>query len=660
MRLQTLRLSNFQGIKQLQLDFDGHSAAIYGRNGIGKTTVYNAFTWLLTGKSSTDSKGFNPKTNDSDGGEVHNLDHSAEAVLSLDNGQLVTLKKVYHEVYKKKRGHATADFSGNTIDYYINGVPTKEKDYDTFVLEQLGGEENLKMITMPDYFLQKLDPKKRRKALADLFGNLSDEEIIQSDDALRDLPRFLQIPGSDGQLYSVPEYRKIAAARKAEINDRLSKLPERIDEATNAIPDDADGCSIEEIRARIREVDAHICLLEDRRAALNSDTASAQVAKQTAEATAKLEQARGIHQSSENTRLAAKRKELQALLDQASNMRRDSARAVMEADFLGDKRKRMEQAREKLLQEWAEINSKAWSPESEICPTCGQRLPEDRIAQLRGDFNQKKSQILMQITEQGQRECSQEMLLKLQMQIEEQNQIARTSRENADGLDKQAEELRNTICEVPFESTDEYQQMKANLDALSQRALEIQSDLGLQNQRVDLDRRIADRKDARNALQNRIFGIQRAEIIRERIRLLEQEERDLAAEFEQVENGLYLCELFVRQQVRLIDERINGHFKTIRFKLFKEQNNGGIADCCEALVPSENGALVPYPDANNAAKVNSGLETIGVLAEQLGISAPVFIDNAESVTDIQTVNAQVIRLVVSKDDDQLRLEVNDE
>ena len=106
-----------------------------------------------------------------------------------------------------------------------------------------------------------------------------------------------------------------------------------------------------------------------------------------------------------------------------------------------------------------------------------------------------------------------------------------------------------------------------------------------------------------------------------------------------------------------MSDRINGQFKTLRFQLFREQNNGGLADCCEALVPSPQGALVPYPDANDGAKVNSGLEVIDVLSKYFGVTAPIIVDKAESVTNLQTADTQIIRLVASEGDKQLRVVV---
>lgn len=105
----------------------------------------------------------------------------------------------------------------------------------------------------------------------------------------------------------------------------------------------------------------------------------------------------------------------------------------------------------------------------------------------------------------------------------------------------------------------------------------------------------------------------------------------------------------------MLDERINSRFKTLKFKLFHEQQNGGIQEVCKVLIPCESG-LVDYEKANNAARINAGLEIIAALSEHYGISLPVFVDNAESVTALDSIDNQVIRLVVSEADKQLRTE----
>jgi hypothetical protein len=235
MKLIRLKLENFQGIKSAEFKFDGHSASIYGDNATGKTTVYNAVTWLLFDRASTNAKNFTPKTKGANG-DLHYLDHAAEAEFNV-GGRHITLRKVYHENYKKKRGSATEEFDGHSVDYYVDGVPTKEKDFQLTLLAFCGSAEKMKMLTMPDYFPEQLPWDARRTILLEICGDVDDDMVIASTPELKDLPEYLQMPGSTIQRYSVEDYKKIAQTTKTDINKQIQAIPGRIDEATRAIPD---------------------------------------------------------------------------------------------------------------------------------------------------------------------------------------------------------------------------------------------------------------------------------------------------------------------------------------------------------------------------------------------------------------------------------------
>lgn len=151
-----------------------------------------------------------------------------------------------------------------------------------------------------------------------------------------------------------------------------------------------------------------------------------------------------------------------------------------------------------------------------------------------------------------------------------------------------------------------------------------------------------------------------AESQQERINQLRDKEKSLSGEYESIERGIFLCELFIKAKVGMLTEKINGKFSSVRFRLFQEQINGGIKEDCEVMIPSEGGRMVPYAFANNAARINAGLEIIDVLSKHWGLSIPVFVDNAESVTRLTQMDTQLIRLVVSEADKKLRLEVSEE
>ena len=196
MKINTLRLENFQGIKAATFDFKGQSASVYGDNATGKTTLFNALTWLLFDRPSTGAKGYTPKTKGPDG-DVHYLDHAAEAQFTMDGGRLVTLRKVFHENYKKKRGSATEEFDGHSVDFFIDGVPVKEKEYTAALLGFCGGAEQMKMLTMPHYFPEDMPWEARRKILLEVCGDVADTEVIASNGELMELPSYLLMPGTD-------------------------------------------------------------------------------------------------------------------------------------------------------------------------------------------------------------------------------------------------------------------------------------------------------------------------------------------------------------------------------------------------------------------------------------------------------------------------------
>ena len=192
MKLLNIKLQNFQGVRSAEFDFGGKSASIYGDNATGKTTVFNAFTWLLFDKASTGAKNFSPKTEG-----THDLDYVAEALIETDDGAQVDLRKVFHEVYKKKRGSQTKEFSGHTTEYYIDGVPTTATEFTSKVNSLVGTEEQMKMLTMPDYFPQTLSWQDRRKILLEVCGDVSDADVIENTPELKEagFSRMLLMPG---------------------------------------------------------------------------------------------------------------------------------------------------------------------------------------------------------------------------------------------------------------------------------------------------------------------------------------------------------------------------------------------------------------------------------------------------------------------------------
>lgn len=659
MKLYRLTLNNFQGIKSLSFDFpEGRSASIYGDNATGKTTCYNALTWLLFDKASTAAKNFTPKTKGPDG-DLHHLDHSAEAVFVTDTGRQITLKKTYHESYKKKRGSAMEEFDGHTVEYEVDGVPVKEKEFTATVIGFCGGDtEKPKMLTMPDYFPEQLSWDTRRKILLEICGDISDDEIIAANDDLKELKDFLRMNGTAEQYYTTDEYKKVAAARRGDINKQLTEIPARIDEAEKAIPDTT-GLDAEEIEQNIASLQRkRDNLAAEKAEAAAGGTAAATLRTQIADIRTKLAEGKAAHTKAQNDQNADIDADILLAKREVSEARRAAEDIRTDIDRAEAKKKRLEATREQLLEAYHEISATRWDEGQEICPTCHQQLPAEQIEKMREDFNLRKSQRLEEINKRGKTEASKTAIAELEAHIGDLRKKATEADEVRKTAEAKVEALAGRRVEpTTYETTEEYATLTAQIADLEAKIEDegkctSEAVAAVEAKIKAVDGAIRDERDKQMQLTM-------AENQHRRIAELEKQEKRLGGEFEELEKGLYLCDLFTKKKVSALTERINGKFKRVRFRLFIEQLNGGLKEDCEVMIPRDDGTLVPYTFANNAARIKAGLEIINTLAEHWNIRMPVFIDNAESVTHLENSDTQIIRLVVSEADKKLRLEVDE-
>lgn len=657
MLLQKLTLENFQGIRSQTFAFpDGCSASIYGDNGTGKTTVYNALTWLLFDKASTGAKSFSPKTRGPEG-DLHHLNHSVTAEFRAETGRVITLQKAFHEIYKKKRGSAHEEFDGHTVDYYVDGVPAKEKEYTATVLSFCGGDaEKPKMLTMPDYFPEQMPWDDRRKILLEVCGDITDEDVIASTSELKELPDFLLMPGTAERYYGIDEYRKIAAAKRKEINKQLEGIPERIDEAQKAIPD-LTGLDEKSVDRRITDLQKRIAsLTAERSMAATGSTAAAEVQKRISELLVDIANGKSAYIEAQNSQNAELNTAIFDAQAEASSHRRAKEDAEADLRRTRDKLDQLTKKREKLLLEWTAISEERWDEASEICPTCGQRLPAEKIDQMRSDFNLSKSNRLAEANRKGKTEASKEMVAEVTEEIQRLETLIATEEAARADAEARVERLKaQRVTALPYESTETYivlnnevSDLRAKLADESKCAEEAVASIDAQIKEADVE--LQSEQQKRTALAV-------AKTQEERIAELEAQEKRLTSEYEETEKGLYLCDVFTKAKVSMLTSRINDKFSRVRFQLFTDQLNGGVKEGCEVLVPAEDGRMIPFAYANNAARINAGLEIISTLSEHWGVKMPVFVDNAESVTRLVDAGTQVIRLVVSEQDKSLRLEV---
>lgn len=376
-KIKTLKLENFKGIKNLNIDFKD-TTNIYGDNAVGKTTIFDAYSWLLWDKDSLNRKDFAIKPYDKNGEGVHNLESIVEGDFSFDDTDL-NLKKIYKEVWTKKRGSTQAEFTGHTTDYYINSVPVKKKEYNERI-ESVLSEDNFNLLSNPLYFNQFLVKTERREILLSLIEDVKPEDIIAKNKDLEEL---------DLETYTVDELKKMAKDSARKINKDIESIPARIDELD---------------KSKIHDIDFDALEFRKR----NTLPAIKEIDEKLADAS---KMAEGMTEITE--KITALQKEKSELTEKYQNkcfevnLKNKNVLLEKEHDKLAleEAKKNIEKLKdlvEKARGEWQEVHKEQYQGDFK-CPTCGQDLLPDQIERTMANFNKKKSEKLTNIEEKSKR-----------------------------------------------------------------------------------------------------------------------------------------------------------------------------------------------------------------------------------------------------------------
>lgn len=674
MILKSLHLENFKGIKNLDVDFSDKTK-IKGQNAAGKTTIFDAFTWLLFNKNSAGEEKFNVRPLDKDGKRIDNVEIKVVAVLDVD-GKEVELSKVQKQNWVKKRGTNTVTLQGNPNTYEIDGYPKSEADFKAYVSGLAQSEEMFKMLTNPQYF-SSLKWKDQRNILMKLISDFSDVELAKTNAKYAPLLDELEkAPSTD-------DIRSKFSKALTEWKKKQTEIPVRIDEAEKS-KIDVDVAEQElaktDLTRKISEIDGKIA---------NSGSAIGDLRSREMQLQFDMS---GITQTMSGELSAKRRKLDDAIFDTdgkiddlhqkiqgTENQIMDNEKAISDADAerkdLGVK---YNAEKAKAFDETPyQFDESKWvfDDSTTVCSLCGQKLPDDKIELIKADFEarrEKAKEDLFRKLADAKRNFVEQTNSNMEniksKGFEQKRIIEDLTKKNAElqqsieSLEKQEqetlaqkEELSKQLSQLPEEAdysqNEEYVKLKAEHDEVLAKIEKLESEGAdsvvdeLKAEKSDLQARL----DEANAI------IAKASMnveIDERIAELQEQQKEIGQKVADQEQMLYLLEEFIRFKLDKISDSINSHFKTVNFKLFEMQLNGGMKDCCECTV---NG--VPYSTLNSGHRIVAGLDIIRSLSELYGVSCPIFVDNAESLNEfnVPDMDAQLILLSVSEDK-QLKVE----
>lgn len=672
MMLKSLHLENFKGSKLLDVNFT-EKTKIKGQNASGKTTVFDAFTWLLFNKNSAGEEKFNVRPLDKDGKRIDNVEIKVAAVLDVD-GKEVELSKVQKQNWVKKRGTDIVTLQGNVNSFEIDGYPKSEADFKAYVSGLAQSEEMFKMLTNPQYF-SSMKWKEQRDILMKLVSELSDVELAQTD------AKYAPLLGELEKAPSTDDIRAKFSKALSEWKKKQAEIPVRIDEAEKSKVD------VDVAEQELAKTD-----LERQIAGIDEQLKSAyKVVDDLEQQKFELQFEINDCKRKANELLIKERRALEDKKDEATRKFNDLHKKITILERgIGDKKRRIEALNGEKSELGKQYNAEitkvfdeapylfdeskwVFDENSTVCSLCGQKLPEDKIEQLKADFETRKAKVkegaadklkaakfsfdnhkkveLNRISTLGNEKKAEVEALKAEIVDAEKNfpELRKQETEQT----KIANECIKKLSELPEEAD-----LSANEDyeALMKKEADLQAQIDsaransidtseLESKKLELEAAL---EDAKTIIAQAAKNVE----VDERIAELQTEQKEIGQKVADQEQMLYLLEEFIRFKLNKVSESINSHFKTVNFKLFEMQLNGGMKDCCECTV---NG--VPYSTLNSGHRIVAGLDIIRSLSELYGVSVPIFVDNAESLNEfnVPDMDAQLILLSVSEDK-QLKVE----
>lgn len=635
--IKTLSLKNFKGIRSLDVEFKPDQTFIHGDNETGKTSIFDAFTWLLFGKNSEGNAVFDIKTIDSQGNTIPKIDHEVEGKIEV-KGRLVKLRKVYRENWVTRRGTSEEYLAGHETICYMDDVPVQISEYKRRINDIID-EGLFKLITDP-YHFSRMDKKDKRAVLISMAGEITDETILKVNPELNEVIGLME-----GKNIADEERRiadKINLIKKSEAD-----IPARIDEANRTIASQQDW---DEIKSKISDLEIELKSEDEKRNDLSKswegiESQQREIMNQIAELDReafKTKQASQNEADIKNAEIKSERSRIDRIISEITPQIQRADNDVIRKT--GDIES-LEALNEGLRAQWEVENEKEIriNPEDLACPACHREYDPDKIYEIQqsaaANFNSSKQRTLKQIEEDGSlnnkriTELKEEIaeIQKSKIQLTKDLKDARDLKEKYEAIPLQEPTIKS-VADVP-----DYAERR---EALNQQLLNIQKII----QKPDTsesDKRIAEIRAEIGQLQKELGRQEVVEESMKRLKELENQQVQLAQEKANLEKISMMITQYKKTRMLEIENTVNRMFEYVKFRMFKQQINGGDEEVCDALYKG-----VPYDSLNNAAKLNTGIDIINALCRHRETTAPIFIDNRESVTKIINTQSQIINLVV--------------
>lgn len=636
--LKNLKISNFKGIKEKSIDFSSKTKVL-GRNGAGKSSIFDAMLWLLFGKDSSGSAKFSVRPQDENGVDIDNLVISVTGTFDID-GKETVIEKTQSQKWVKERGAEVKTFKGNENKYIVNTIPKSEKEFKAW-LNEIVSEDVFKFVSNLNAFMSQ-DAKERRKTLFKLVSSITDIEVAGSskefEPLLEDLNQF-----------TIEEIMIRAKSILKNLNDKLKDIAPRIDEVNKSMSD----VDVAELELQKNSLNEQLSEIEKQES--EEDLKMEEFNKVSDEIMKAKMELSDVERKVNEEYVAASRyheRKLSPIVSEIestrSNFNNETYKLTQLEHVTGEYRKQLDELRDKYRKE----KELEFDDSSLICPVCNQTYTSDKQEELKAKFEADKKSKMDSINYQGKSVAD---------RIKEKEFEIVNCKKKISGLEGVLSELNKSLeeanaetlpCKPNMAENAEYVSLKEKIESLESKRSSMTNSADYRNQL----------KIKRKGLNEELVGVQKlidsadnSEKV-QRIEELKAEQKQLSQQIADQEKVVYLIEKLDRKKVEYLTEAINKHFQVVKWRFYEPQVNGGWNQVCDALVDGKS----YFNGLNSGHKMLAELDILSALQKIYDVSTPVFVDNAERLSsntlDLIKLDSQIITLTVSEDK-EMKVEV---
>lgn len=643
-------MSNWRG-QNHDITFNEGATRISGANGAGKSSIMHAFFWCITGFTD----GYTKKNNNLFDNRA-TLDEntpwaSVELEIEVDGIKYEIQRRAKPKFVRSKGSMTYTKSPSDSYEYYVDSIEVGATGFNNFVEHTLGVPPNMMNYCLSGDFFSSLiesDKDASRRVLTELVGEVTAEDFKGDYSSIKELM----------ERYSANEIVEMSKKKKKPLEDRQNIIPTEIDRKEARLSElrAMDFTTTENEIARVKaEIDAIDGLLLGNADAVKPILEhNREIENKVANKRLSLVNGRLAYKEEQNARTS----EIKAQIAEVKRYNEgvDKSNYTIIRDF--EEKKENKEALSKRYDALNDYLDTLRNKKNEIkcrvftedhCPYCGAELDPMEIETKKTAFNEAKERELKAIIEEGK--SRKEELVKLQDKIydlEKEIEKGYTLIERKDLTPYEEALAKIKASFVPYEETDEFKRINAEIDALSNEMKEIPS-----NDNEALTSRKKALIDELSELSKKLGLKDEIGKVEKDIEELREELRSVANAIAELEKLIYTSKKWEDERNNIVSYRINHELEASKIEMFSTQKNGEtVSDC---VVLNKQGVRMSSTNFSDRILINIDMQML--FMRKMGVRLPIWVDESAVFSSSNLPHREGYQMIYMFPSDSPHLEV---